>query len=292
MKRLFLLGIFLLTAFTMVAQTASYTVNGQNLDLRADVEGRLTFLWNTFNQEYRYFIKKGDALTELTNKKVDNKFTDSYKEQLNTLTADFPVNTDKTKLTVASLRQLVNSYNAKADPNYVPNSTVVKPTYRLGGFVGVTNNVFTDNPDNISNPQFGIDFEILDAVALPRHAVVIQYKQTLASDEFDFSSSQFSINYRFKFVKSEKIDVFLNTKIATYTFASRGDFETLAEGQTVTIEGDSASNFQGPILFGLGADIALGKGFLTLNYHDAYSFFLDDNGEFPVDVSIGYKFNL
>jgi len=292
MKRLFLLGLLLFASFAVCAQTSSYTVDGQNLELKTDVDGALTLLWNTIDQEYRYFIKKDDAFTELTNEKVDNKFTDSYKEQLNTLTADFPVNTDKTKLTVASLRQLVNIYNAKADPNYVPNSTVVKPTYRLGGFIGVTNSVFTDNPENISNPQFGIDFEILDAVALPRHAVVIQYKQTLASDEFDFSSSQFSINYRFKFVKSEKIDVFLNTKIATYTFSSRGDFETLIEGETITVEGDSASNFQGPILFGLGADIALGKGFLTLNYHDAYSFFLDDNGEFPVDVSIGYKFNL
>jgi len=230
MKRLFLLGLLLLASFTICAQTASYTVNGQNLDLRTDVEGAITLLWNTIDQEYRYFIKKGDAITELINEKIDDKFTDSYKKQLNTLTSDFPINTDKTKLTIASLRQFVNIYNAKADPNYVPNSTVVKPTYRLGGFVGLTNSIFTENPANISNPQIGIDFEILDAIALPRHSVVIQYKQTLASDEFDFSSAQFSLNYRFKFIKSEKIDVFLNTKIATYTFSSRGDFETLIEG--------------------------------------------------------------
>lgn len=292
MKRLLLLGLLLCSSLTLFAQTSSYTINGENLELRTDAAGALTLLWNSINQEYRYFIKKGDLITELTNEKVDNKYTDSYKEQLRTLTADFPVNTDKAKLTSASLRQLVNQYNAKADPNYVPNSKVVKPTYRIGGFLGLTNSIFTENPDNISNPQFGVDFEILDAIALPRHAIVFQYKQTLASDDFDFNSSQFSINYRYKFINSERIDVFLNTKLATYTFSSRGDFETVVEGQSVTVEGDSGSNFQGPILFGLGADIALGNGYLTLNYHDAYSFFLDDNGEFPVDFSVGYKFNL
>lgn len=292
MNRILLLLFLLVASFSLNAQTASYAINGQNLELKTDVDGPLTLLWNVIDQEYRYFIKKGDDITELTNDIVDGKFTDSYKTQLDALTTDSPVDTKKTKLTIASLRQFANLYNSQVDPNYVATVTVVKPTYRIGGFVGTTNSVFTDNPDNVSNLQVGIDFEILDAIALPRHAVVVQYKQTLPSDDFDFSSSQFSLNYRFKFIKSDRIDIFLNTKLATYTFASRDDFETEVEGVSVLVEGDSGSNFQGPILFGLGADIALGKGYLTLNAIDLYSFFLDDNGEFPLDLSIGYKFNL
>lgn len=292
MKRLYLLGFLLFFSLCLTAQTSTFTVHETTLELRTDVEGALTLLWNSIDQEYRYFIKKSDVIVELTNEKIDNKYTDSYREQLNTLTADFPVNTDKTKLTLASLRKLVNTYNAKADPNYTIISTVVIPELRLGGFVGSTNNVFTDNFENISNFQFGVDFEILDKTALPRHSVVVQYKQTLSSDDYDFSSSQFSLNYRFKFIKSDRIDVFLNTKLATYTFSSRGSFETIEDGVTVLVEEDRGNNFQGPILFGLGADIALGKGFLMLNYHDAYSFTLDDNGEFPVDWSLGYKFLL
>ena len=292
MKRLFLLLFLLGTSISLSAQTASYTVNGQNLELRTDVAGPLSLLWNIIDQEYRYFIKKGTTITELTNDKVAGKYTDSYKMQLDALTTDFPVDTDKTKLTIASLRQFTNRYNTKADPNYKASNTVVKPMYRLGGFGGMTNSVFTENLENTSNLQFGIDFEIIDAIALPRHAVVFQYKQTLPSEDFDFSAAQFSINYRFKFVKSDVIDVFVNTKIATYTFSSRGDSEIIEDGALITITGDKGSNFQGPILFGLGADIALGKGYLMLNYHDAYSFFLDDNGEFPLDWSIGYKFNL
>lgn len=292
MKRLFLILFLVCTSVTVCAQTSSYAINGQNFELKKDVEGPLTLLWNVIDQEYRYFIKKGDAFTELSNEQVDGKYTDSYKTQLKALTEDYPVDTDKVKLTIASLRRFANLYNTQADPTYVATNTVVKPTYRLGGFTGMTNSIFTENPANTSNLQFGIDFEILDAIALPRHAVVFQFKQTLPSDDFDFSSSQLSINYRFKFVKSEKIDVFINTKLATYTFSSRGDYQIAEEGQLLTIAPDSGSNFQGPLLFGLGADIALGNGYLMLNYHDAYSFFLDDNGEFPVDLSIGYKFNL
>lgn len=292
MKRFFLLGLLVLSMNNLTAQTASYTVDGKNLELLKDVEGSLTLLWNIIDREYRYFIQKNGAITELTNKKVDHKYTDSYKVQLDALSSDFPVSTAKTKLTLASLRAFTNVYNTKADPNYKATSTVVIPEFRLGGFVGLTNNIFTDNPDNTSNSQLGVDFEILDEASLPRHAVVVQYKQTLSSDDFDFSSSQFSLNYRFKFIKSDKIDVFLNTKLATYTFSSRGEFVTIVENEEIVTESDSGSNFQGPLLFGLGADIALGKGYLTLNYQDAYSFFLDDNGEFPLDFSIGYKFVL
>ena len=293
MKRLLILCCVLFAPFYVSAQTASYTVNGTELELRTDVEGPLTLLWNIIDQEYRYFIKKEETIVAIVNEKVGKKYTDSYKKQLDTLTEDFPVSSDKTNLTLASLRKFVNAYNTQADPNYVINSTTVsKIDLRLGGFVGITNSVFTNNPENISNSQLGVDFEILDAVALPRHAIVVQYKQTLSSDEFDFSSSQFSINHRFKFVNSEKIAVYLNTKLITYTRSSRGDSEIDEEIALEIEELNDGGNFQGPILFGLGADIALGKGFLTLNYHDAYSFFLDDNGEFPVDVSIGYKFNL
>jgi len=242
MKRLLILCCILFAPFYVSAQTASYTVNGTELELRTDVEGPLTLLWNIIDQEYRYFIKKEETIVAIVNEKV--------------------------------------------------GTTVSKLDLRLGGFVGITNSVFTNNPENISNSQLGVDFEILDAVALPRHAIVVQYKQTLSSDEFDFSSSQFSINHRFKFVNSEKIAVYLNTKLITYTRSSRGDSEIDEEIALEIEELNDGGNFQGPILFGLGADIALGKGFLTLNYHDAYSFFLDDNGEFPVDVSIGYKFNL
>lgn len=292
MKIKCLLVLLLLCTLAATSQTTTQTVNGSTLEMQQDINGPLSLYWMTTDQEYRYFIKKDGDFTELTNTRTDRKYKQEYREQLSQLTNGNSLSTDKVNFTLSSLRKFINKYNASVDPNYEANSAVVKPVWRLGVFGGVTNNVFTRNPENISNPQLGADLEVLDDKALPRHSAVLQYKQTLSSDDFDFNSSQFSINYRFKFVKSEKIAVYVNTKLATITIFNSAAFETVIDGETVSFNEDSGTNFQGPFLFGLGADIALGKGFLTLNYHDAYSFFLTDNGEFPVDVSIGYKINL
>jgi hypothetical protein len=275
------------------AQTNTYTVNGQSYELQTEVEGPMTLLWNVIGQEYRYFIKKGNEVTALENTKVDGKYQAEYLGTLQALTKDAKTDTNRLRLTLGSLRKFVNDYNTQVDPTYEDNSLLVDLEYRLGAFGGVTNNVFTTNPENLSVPQFGIDFELYDPTALPSHAVVIQFKQTLSSDEFDYQSSQFSLNYRLKFIKSKAIDVYLNTKLVTLTSAKR-DSPLVIEGEdgsTVTID-QKGTNLQGPFIFGLGADIRLGKGFLTLNYHDAFSFVIDDNGEFPLDVSLGYKFIL
>lgn len=292
MKRLILLYCGLVLCITIgTAQTDSYTVSGQSYQLQTDVKGTITLLWNVIDQEYRYFAKKENTVIELVNTKVKSKYQEEYKKQLQELTEGSSVATQKVKLTLSSLRKFFNDYNKKVDPNYVENSLLANIEYRLGGFVGSTNSVFVENRRNISNFQFGIDFELYDATSLPSHAVVFQYKQTLTSDDFDYSASQFSINHRFKFIKLPSIQVYLNTKLVTYTFTKRGDILVIEGGQASLTE-QTGSNLQGPLIFGLGADIKIGNGYLSLNYNDAYSFIIDDNGEFPVDLSIGYKFVL
>ena len=282
--------VLLLSISTITAQTDTYTVNDQSYELKTDVEGPMTLLWNTFNQEYRYFAKKGSTIVELTNTKEGRKYQDEYKKQLQELTAGTDMNTDKVKLTLASLRRFFNSYNKKVDPSYNENSFLTDMEYRLGVFGGITNSVFTENPDNTSNGQFGFDFELYDATALPSHAIVLQFKQTLSSDDFDYSASQISINHRFKFIRTPAFQIYLNTKLVTFT-SSKKTTEVIGD-DFIAFEEDSGSNLQGPVIFGLGADIKLGKGYLSLNYNDAYSFIIDNNGEFPVDLTIGYRFVL
>lgn len=291
MKRLITLfcGLFLCLT-TITAQTDTYTINNNSYELRTDVQGPITLLWNVFSQEYRYFAKKGNTIIELTNTKENNRYQEEYKKQLQELTSGTDVNTEKVKLTLSSLRRFFNGYNKKVDPSYKENSFLTNTEYRLGVFGGITNSVFVDNPDNTSNGQFGIDFEVYDSTALPSHAIVLQYKQTLSSDDFDYSASQFSINHRFKFIKSPAYQIYLNTKLATYTISKRT--REVIGSDFIAFEEDSGSSFQGPLIFGLGADIKIGKGYLSLNYNDAFSFVIDDNGEFPVDLSIGYKFVL
>ncbi len=274
----------------MTAQTDTYTVNNQSYELKTEVAGTITLLWNTFSQEYRYFAKKGNTITELTNTKEGRKYQDEYKKQLQELTSDAAMDTDKVTLTLASLRRFFNAYNKKVDPSYTEDNFLTNIEYRLGFFGGITNSIFIDNPDNNSNPQLGFDFELYDATALPSHSIVFQFKQTLSTDDLDYSASQFSINHRFKFIKKPTFQIYLNTKLATYTSSKRTT--EIIGSDFIAFEEDSGSSFQGPLIFGLGADIKLGKGYLSLNYNDAYSFVIDDNGEFPVDLTIGYRFVL
>ncbi len=294
MKRLLLAlcgALFCLT--TAIAQTQPYTVNGNSYVLKTEVNGPLTLLWNVIDYEYRYFIKKDSNVTELTNTEKDGGYEQEYKTQLQDATVGVSMNTARLNLTLTSLRKFVNDYNKQVDPNYQDNSLLTHLEYRLGAFGGVTNNVFTFNPTNESTPQFGIDFELYDAKALPSHSVVFQFKQTLSTDKFDYSSSQFSINHRLKFIKSDIIDVYLNTKLITITNAQRDTPVIVTDENMMPREiDDEGTSLQAPIIFGLGADIKVGKGFITVNYHDAVSIFNESNDEFPVDVSVGYKFKL
>ena len=292
MQRLKLLLITLLLAFSgqSFAQD-SHSINGEQLTLKTEVTGTITLLWNTFNKEYRYFALKDGKYYELTNTRVHGKFQDQYKDTLSVLTAGSGLSTDRVRLTLAGLRSFINDYNASVDPNYVSNSESIALETRLGFFGGVTNNRYSGNPENAIAPLVGVEFEILDSKLLPRHAIVFQFRQTFPVDEFDYTSSQLSLNYRFKFVKSEAVAVFANARLATYTYSKTVIASTDPAQNSADLE-VSGGNLQAPILLGLGADIKLGNGYLMLAYNDLVGLTIDDNGEFPVDFSVGYKFNL
>jgi len=287
----FCLMALLFCASTLNAQQ-QYTVDGQSYTLKTEIEGTLTLLWNTIDGEYRYFSKKGSDIVELKNTRTTGKYQEEYKEVLRQQTADASMNVDKVKLTLGGLKKFMIDYNKRKDPNYTVVSESIQLKTRLGIFGGVSNNIFTLNPDNTLLPVAGIDFEIIDDVRLRRHAVVVRFKQTFKNSDYNFSSSQFSINYRFKFVKTEKFDVFANVKFVTFSHIDREVVRTDPDTGVMTIESISGGDFQAPATFGLGADVALGKGYITFNYNDIFGLGVDSNGEFPADFTLGYKFNL
>ncbi len=283
--------IFLLFATPALAQQ-TYSVNGQEYNLNVSVEGPLTLLWNIVDGEYRYFSKKEEAIAELTNTKQNGEYQEEFKEILNEQTSDAPVAVEKVKLTLPSLRAFFEAYNKKKDPNFGTERKSVQLDFRMGAFGGISNSIFTDNPSNALQPVAGIDLELVDAVKLKRHALVFRFKQTFESSEYVYSASQFSLNYRFKFVKSPKFDAFVNCKFVSFTHSKREIIiysGPSAEGVATTVSG---SDFTAPVTFGLGADYKLGNGYITFNYNDIVGLSVDSNGEFPVDFTLGYKFNL
>ncbi|MAZ71850.1 MAG: hypothetical protein CMC70_01765 [Flavobacteriaceae bacterium] len=292
MKRIVLVFSFLLLATTALIAQETYTVDGQSYTLKTEVEGTITLLWNTIEGEYRYFAKKGNSITELKNTKTNGKYQEEFKETLQVLTADNPVSTDKVNLTLASLRSYVNTYNKQVDPSFSNDRPSIQLGVRLGVFAGISNAIFTQNPNNTLLPTAGIDLELIDEVKLKRHSVVLRFKQTFGNDEFQYNASQASLNYRLKFIKTETLDIFLNTKFVSYTYSKRDDFIVTQPNGDVALESSSGGDFTAHGVFGLGADFKLGKGYLFFTYNDIVGLGLDSNNEFPVDFSLGYKINL
>lgn len=286
--------VFLIFTTHLFAQK-TYTVEGNLIELKTEIEGPLTLLWNTTDGNYRYFVKKEETVTELKNTKIDGDYQEEYKAELQKQTSDSSLKVDKLKFTKASLSSFVNDYNKSKDPNYVDNEKSLKLKTRLGAFIGVSNSVYSANPNNEMLPTMGADFEIVDNNLFKRHSLVVRFKQTFENSDYKYSASQFSLNYRFKFVKKEKLDVFINTKLASYNYINEPLFDEngmpkLDENGDLII--DTESSFTALLNFGVGADYALGNGYLTFMYNDFVSIFQESNSEFPLDFSLGYKFNL
>lgn len=290
MKHLLLI-LALACSISLFAQK-EYTVDGQTYSLATEVDGTITLLWNTINGEYRYFSVKGNDIVELKNTRVNKVYQEEYKQVLQSQTSDHSVSLEKVKLTLSSLRNFYIAYNQQADPNFSGGIATVVLNTRLALFAGITNYVYFVNPNNTLLPQLGVDFEIIDESKLKRHSIVFQFRQILSTSDFDLSSSQLSLNYHFKFVQSQTVDIFINTKIAGYSHLSQNIPDPDGDGNTNDAISGSGGEFQAPFAFGLGADIPLGNGFITLGYYDIVALNLDDNGDFPVDFVVGYKLNL
>ncbi len=286
MKRLLFVLAICIAQISFSQQT--YTVDGENLSLYAEADGNLTLLWNSFDGNYRYFLKKGDEIVELKNTKVNGDYQEEYKDVLKNYTG---ADASKVKLTKADLVKAVDAYNLQNDASYVSETTSVQLKTRLGGFAGISNYPYFVNPDNTSLPQFGVELEIIDDVKLKRHSMAILLRHILGNNDYDFSSTQFSLNYRFKFVKTEAFDMYVNTKFADFVHVSQDLSFTDNNGEITNIKA-SGSEFQAPFGIGIGADIALGNGYLTFLYQDIFALNLNDNGEFPIDLVLGYKWNL
>lgn len=294
MKRLLLLlGLFFCLSFSGFAQ--QYTIDGKSYNLQTEVDGTISLLWNVIDENYRYFIKKGDNISELKNSRDESgKYQEEYKDVLKLFTSDAIGNVNKTKLTLSSLKQYFNTYNKAVDPSFESGEENIALALRLAPFAGVSNAIFTENPKNALLLTIGADLELVDEVKLRRHSVVLRFKQTIENSDFKYNETQVSLNYRFKFVKSEKVDVFVNGKFAAYTYSTRDDEPNPKFGQPNEPEffSKSGGDLSAPATFGLGADFVLGNGRLFVTYNDIVGIGVDSNGEFPIDFSVGYKFNL
>lgn len=291
MKKFILLFTFLASSTWTFAQQ-TYTVGNETLELKTETEGTLDLLWNTINEQYRYFIKTEDgSITELKNtKNTDNKYQEEYKKVLADLTH---MEVSRVNLTTYSLKSFIDKYNSSTDSNYVSSNPKSKVKLRLGVFGGITNSPFNKNPNNKNTALFGTELEAISDNTDSRHAAFLNVRHTTESDDFQYSATQIALGYRYRFISKAKFNIYVQTKFATFTSSKVTSTIVDPNDSTafITLE-DSSTAFDAPFIFGLGADIKLGKGYLTVVYDSIVAAFLDTQDNFPVDFAIGYKFNL
>lgn len=269
-----------------------YIIDGQTYTLKTEVEGKLTLLWNTIDGRYRYFSKKGDEIIPLTNTKVNGDYKEEFKTVLQKQTSDANLSANDVILTLPSLHAFFVKYNTLTNPNYSDEKASVNLQFRIGVFVGVTNSIFSANPANASQATAGADFELIDPVKLKRHSMLLRFEQTFESDDYNYSASELSLNYRFKFIKTARFDAFINTKIAALRHFKKEQLYKENSSDAGEIREISESDFYAPVTFGIGADYKIKAGYITFSYNDILGLGIDSNGEFPLDFSLGYKFNL
>ncbi|MEZ4793333.1 MAG: hypothetical protein R2783_07700 [Gelidibacter sp.] len=291
MKKILLLFLVLLSYNSIKAQE-TYTVNGETLQLKTEVDGQLDLLWNIIDNQYRYFIRTSDnTITELVNTRDDNdNYQEEYKTTLTNATSG--MSADKVNLTLPSLITFIEKYNKSKDLNFTSTHSKSKAQLRLSIFGGITNSPFVENPDNVITPVFGVELEVSEGRESPRHSGFLQLRHVLEDkDKFPYSTTELSLGYRFRFVKSRSFNLFADVKAATVNFSKAN--VVVIEGEDVTVKKESETAFDVPFIFGVGADIRVSEcSFITIGYNQLFAAFLDNQGNFSTDITLGYKLKL
>jgi len=285
--RKILIIVLLCFAFQTNYSQESYTVNGESLELKTEIDGKLDLLWNIIDGKYRYFVKTEDnTITELKNTKdADKNYLEEYKTTLSSLTNG--MSTEKLKLTLYSLRNYIDKYNVSADSSYTSTTTESKVSFRLGISGGITNNPFVGNPDNVKVPLIGAELEIFEANILPRHSVFLQARHAFDNDDFPYSTTELSLGYRYRVINKSSFSIYGQVKFATVNFS---DATVIDEDMDISINDTS---FDVPFIFGVGADIKVSENsYITIIYGELFALLLDNQGNFSTDIAVGYKFNL
>lgn len=291
MKKLAFIICFLLSFSTLTAQE-TYTVNGETLQLKTQVEGQIDLLWNVIDNRYRYFIRTADGtITELKNtRNQNNDYQEEFKTVLKNSTSN-TISTDDVNLTLSSLTHFFDTYNKSVDAQYILVEKEGTAELRLGVFGGISNSPFVKNPDNIKTPVIGAELEVLPSNN-SKHSGFLQLRSTFKNDDFEYSTTEISLGYRFRIINCEKFGFYADTKFATVNF-SKSKQAYLDENENLIVENLNETAFDVPFVFGIGAEYRVSENSLiTFGYNQLFAAFIDNQGNFPVDFTLGYKLRL
>ncbi len=290
--KLLVFFLFLATSAAMLAQE-TYIIEGDTLQLNREVKGNLNLFWSEEGNEFRYFVQKGNKMVELRDDEISGDSRRVFQLQLEELTKDAGLSVRVVKFRLYSLKHFTNRYNARVQEDYEYNAASANIKQRVGLFTGLSNNRYASNPENMLAPVLGLEYELYDPNLAPRHSAFFHLRQSFKRQEYSYSSTQFSLNYRFKILYFKKFNIHVDTELATLYY-SKDDFYVRNDaGEIIEVQEEGGLDFTAPLSFGIGADIRISEhGFITFSYNDIVSIVLDSNGSFPLDFTIGYKYSL
>lgn len=291
MKKRVLITVFLLSFLCAKTQN-SYTIDGQTMELKTAVEGPIDLLWKVIDHQYRYFIQtENQELIELVNtKNTTQHYQEEYKLTLRKVTNN-KVDVSDVEMTLPSLARFIDRYNTLANPEYIPLHSKGYAQLNLGIFGGITNSPFVGNPENIKSIVIGGELELLTG-ASKRHSGYLQLRHVAETKEFEYKTTEISLGYRYRFVKTSALSLYGDVKFATLNFS-----------KATLIDEDSTDNnipervedtaFDAPLIFGLGADWNISQRMaINLSYNQLFALFLKNQGNFSTDFTAGLKFKL
>lgn len=291
MKKIVLITVFLLSSLFVNAQE-TYTIDGLTIQLKTATEGELDLLWNIIDSQYRYFVKTEDnQLLELINTQNDNK---EYQEQFKATLKDITnnnIDVSQVDMTLPSLVRFIEQYNASVDPNYKSMNSKLDAEFRAGIFGGITNSPFVGNPENVKSAVFGAEFEMLAGVN-KRHSGYFQLRNVAEKDDFKYKTTELSLGYRYRFVKTSNFSLYGDVKFATLNFTQATITYENNESIIVTEHIDETA-FDLPLIIGIGTDIKLSAIiYANLSYNQIFAIFLKNQGNFSSDITLGLKIKL
>lgn len=290
MKYYYILFLLFALSFNFSHSQDAYLPEPDLNHLRTAVTGDISLLWMKDANEYRYFLKDADKVIELKNSEKDGKKQEEYKTVIREHT-DNNADVEKVRFNLRSLSTFFSRYNLSKDSS---GESLMKSEHRLGIFGGSDQAAYTYNPMNVIHPMTGVEYELSETGARRRFSLVARFTHTFENQEHSYSASKFSLNTRYKFIRTKKIDFYVNAKLAEYNFVDYQILEDVTENDEVSQQVVSRSNsgLSLPFHFGVGIDYKIGNGYLNLSYNDIIGINSTANNSLPFNLSLGYKFIL
>lgn len=267
-----------------------FVIEGDTLKLTEQVRGELSLFWNESPEKPRFFVRKGDRMLELKDSLQAGR--PQYQTELESLTQN-PDQAGDLDFSLTDLESFVRSYNEQMQRQNLEGESRPVFASRIGFFTGLSNNVYADNPDNVLAPLIGLEFEMFNPQVSWRHSVVLDLEQSFKREGYRYTATQLSLSYRYRFLQLNRLQIYVDATLGRLLY-ERDEYSVLDEqGEVLALRDEADFKLQAPLSLGIGADFQVTQnGYITFGYNEVVSATLDSNGSFPIDITLGYRYQL